>query len=255
MDNTENATPVGSDGATSSPDNAAVSTQPVESAQTTVSDGEPAGTGQATNPWDNDPRFKGKAPEDIYKAYTEAEKLNGQLSQKAQLANRLSEKYGVTPEQVLSQMEQQELQEKQAYYANNPLAPVLDEVNQLKAIVQQNEQEKALNATKSELNEFLKANPDYEAYKDKLMKLALTPTIGFDPTTGEETSFQDLANEYFGSARAQGQQDAYRKIETKQTTQATSVSQAPAKGKPTLDELRNMSYEERIAVLPHGPNS
>ena len=143
MDNTENVTPVGGEGATSSQDNATVSTQPVETA-TPVSDGQPAEAGQASTPWDNDPRFKGKTSEDIYKAYTESEKVIGQLSQKAQLANKLSEKYGVSPEQVLSQIEQQELKEKQEYYANNPLAPVLEEVNQLKAIVQQNAQEKAM---------------------------------------------------------------------------------------------------------------
>ena len=177
------------------------------------------------------------------------------MSQKAQLANKLSEKYGVSPEQVLSQIEQQELKEKQEYYANNPLAPVLDEVNQLKAIVQQNAQEKAMDATKAELNDFLKTNPGFEAHKDKLMKLAITPGIGFDPKTGDEVPFADLANEYFGAARAQGQQDAYRKIETKQMTQATSVSQAPSKGKPTLEELRSMTYAERLAVLPHGPNT
>lgn len=254
MDNTENVTPVGGEGATSSQDNATVSTQPVETA-TPVSDGQPAEAGQASTPWDNDPRFKGKSPEDIYKAYTESEKVIGQLSQKAQLANKLSEKYGVSPEQVLSQIEQQELQEKQAYYANNPLAPVLDEVNQLKAIIQQNEQEKAQNAVKADLDKFLKASPGFEAHKDKLLKLATTPGIGFDPKTGDEVPFEDLANEYFGAARAQGQQDAYRKIETKQMTQATSVSQAPSKGKPTLEELRSMTYAERIAVLPHGPNT
>lgn len=254
MDNTENVTPVGGEGATSSQENETVSTQPVETA-TPVSDGQPAEAGQAPTPWDNDPRFKGKAPEDIYKAYTESEKVIGQLSQKAQLANKLSEKYGVSPEQVLSQIEQQELKEKQEYYANNPLAPVLDEVNQLKAIVQQNAQEKAMNDTKAELNDFLKTNPGFEAHKDKLMKLAITPGIGFDPKTGDEVPFADLANEYFGAARAQGQQDAYRKIETKQTTQATSVSQAPPKGKPTLEELRSMTYAERLAVLPHGPNT
>lgn len=254
MDNTENVTPVGGEGATSSQDNATVSTQPVETA-TPVSDGQPAEAGQASLPWDNDPRFKGKAPEDIYKAYTEIEKLNGQLSQKAQLANRISEEYGATPEQVLSQIEQQKLAEKQAYYRENPLAPVLDEVSQLRAIVQQQEREKAEAATTAEIDKFLKENPGYEAHKDKINKLAWIPGIGYDPKTGEDKPIADIALEYFGAARAQGQQDAYRKIETKQVTQATSVSQAPPKGKPTLEELRNMSYAERIAVLPHGPNS
>ena len=56
MDNTENVTPVGGEGATSSQENATVSTQPVETA-TPVSDGQPAEAGQAPTPWYNDPRF------------------------------------------------------------------------------------------------------------------------------------------------------------------------------------------------------
>ena len=254
MDNIENATPVGGEGATSSQDNDAIDTQPADT-ETVVSDNETDSAGNASTPWDNDPRFKGKQPEDIFRAYKEIEKINGQLSQKAQLANRLTERYGVTPDQVLAQIEQQETSDKREYYANNPLAPVLEEVNNLKSIVQRQEQEKALDATKAELETFLKASPHYEAHREKLMKLALTPYIGYDPDTGEETSFEDLAGEYFGTARAQGQRDAYRKIETKQNSQATGVSQAPPKGKPTLEELRSMTYEERIAVLPHGPNS
>ena len=204
MDNTENVTPVGGEGATSSQDNATVSTQPVETA-TPVSDGQPAEAGQAPTPWDNDPRFKGKTSEDIYKAYTESEKVIGQLSQKAQLANKLSEKYGVSPEQVLSQIEQQELKEKQEYYANNPLAPVLDEVNQLKAIVQQNAQEKAMAmAQYTEENigmfvpRFLASHCDLpvdaiEIIQERMCEEATRVFLALIPT--ESSAFQDLCSE------------------------------------------------------------
>jgi len=257
MDNIENTgTPVGSDGATSSPDNASpVDTQTVAT-EPAVSDGgqEPA-AGQATNPWDTDPRFKGKSPEEVFKSYTELEGKLGSLGQKAAVADLIQEQYGVTPEQLRVQIEQQKIAEQRQRYAENPLAPVLDEVQQLRAWKEQQEQEKALAATKSEVDSFIKANPGYEAHKDKLLKLTLTPGIGFDPTTGQETDISEIASEYFGAARAQGQQDAYKKIETKVSTQATGGSKAPARGKPTPEELRSMSYEERLAVLPHGPNS
>lgn len=251
MDNsTQTEAPVGSDGATSSPDNASSGTQPTETTQP-VSDGAVETGGQVSQPWDSDPKFKGKSPEDVYKAYKEAEKLTGQLSQKAHIANLIEQKYGVSPETLQEQIEAQEQAEREALYRANPLAPVLDEVNQLKAIVQKQEGEKALAQTKAELDSFLKDNPAYEAHKDKIFKLATTPGIGFDPNTGEEVSFEDIAKEYFGAARAQGQQDAYRKIETKEMTQATGVSRQAPKGKLTLDDLRKMTVAEQEAVLPH----
>lgn len=250
MDNINNETPVGSDGATSSPDTASVDTQPVESPDT-VSDGDGVEAGQATSPWDNDPKFKGKGPEDIYKAYKEAEKLTGHLSQKAQVANLIEEKYGLSPEQLKAQIEQMEARDRQARYANNPLAPLADEVAELKATIARQEQEKAHNAVKSELETFVKSNQAFEPFKDKILKLALTPGIGYDPDTGEEVPFDTLAQEYFGDARAQGQRDAYKKIETKEMTQATGVSRGAPKSKLTLDDLRKMTVAEQEAVLPH----
>lgn len=251
MDNLEtNTSPSGEAGATASQGQlGANETQPVETAQP-VSDGATMETGNASNPWDNDPKFKGKTPDDIYKAYKEAEKLTGQLSHKAQIANLIEEKYGVTPEQLKAQIDQMDYQQKQAYYAQNPLAPVLDEVQSLKTIVQQQEQEKALNATKAELDSFLKDNPAYEVHKDKIMKLALTDGIGFNSKTGEEVPFADIAREYFGEARAQGQQDAYRKIETKVNTQPTGVSSVQ-KRQLGSEDMKNMSVAELEAILPH----
>jgi hypothetical protein len=253
MDNIENTSPSGEADVTASQGQLdATDTQPVEDSSS-VDGGTEKEAGQASNPWDNDPKFKGKAPEDIYKAYREIEKSNGQLSQKAQIANLIEEKYGVTPEQLKAQIEQQEYQRKQALYANNPLAPVLDKVQFLEQKVQQQERDKALIEVKGELDGFLKDNPAYEAHKDKLLKLVLTPGIGFDPETEEETPVADLAREYFGEARAQGQQDAYKKIETKQMTQATSVSRGATKSKLTLDEMRGMSASELASILPHSP--
>lgn len=252
MDTIENnAEPVGEAGATASPDTSAQVDTQTDAPTGTVSDGM---GGQASG---EAPLLAGKykSQEDLVKAYTELEGKLGSLGQKAAVADLIQETYGVTPDQLRSQIEQQALAEQRQRYAENPLAPVLDEVQQLRAWKEQQEQEKALAATKSEVESFIKANPGYEAHKEKLLKLTLTPGIGFDPATGQETDISEIASEYFGAARAQGQQDAYKKIETKVSTQATGGSKAPARGKPTLEELRSMSYEERLAVLPHGPNS
>ncbi len=252
MDTSEtNAEPVGEAGATASPDTSAQVTTQTDAPTESVSDGtEGQVSGEA-------PLLAGKykSQEELVKAYTELEGKLGSLGQKAAVADLIQQKFNVTPEQLKAQIEQQELAEKRERYAQNPLAPVLDEVQELREWKQQQEQEKALMATQKEVDSFIKANPGYEAHKDKLMKLTLTPGIGFDPQTGQETDISEIASEYFGAARAQGQQDAYKKIETKVSTQATGASRAPARGKPTLEELRSMTYEERLAVLPHGPNS
>lgn len=191
---------------------------------------------EASNPWDNDPKFKGKSAEDIYTAYREQEKVVGQVSQKAEIANLLEEKYGITPEQLKEQIEQQEYQERQERYAGNPLAPVLDEVKQLKNIVLRQEQEKALQAEEKELDNFLKDNPDYQPFKDKILKLGLLDE-------NHNRSYEELANEWFGQSRAQGQQDAYKKIETKKLTQATKPTSAPKK-RITIEDMETMPIED-----------
>ena len=247
MDNIETEAPIGGEGATSSQDNVNVDTQPADTTNP-VSDGNEGEAGQASNPWDNDPKFRGKTSEDIYKAYREIEKSNGQLSQKAEVANLL-EARGFTPAQIKAQIEQLDYQAQQERYAQNPLAPLVDEVQQLKAYKAQQEQKEAQAAVKAEIDSYLKTNPAYEAHKAQLEKLALTPGIGFNPETGEETSINDIAAEYFGGARAQGQQDAYKKIETKQNTQATSPSQAAPKGRITLEDLAQLSSKEMEAFL------
>lgn len=191
------------------------------------------------NPWDEDPKFKGKSPEDIYKAYKESEKLTGQLSQKAQIANLIEEKYGLTPEQFKAQLEQQAEANLQQQYAENPLAPVVDKVSQLEQVVQQQQEQAALAQEEKELDNFLQENPDYKPFRNKILKLGLSAE--------QDKSYEEIANEWFGQAISQGQQTAYQKIETKEKTQATSPTNAKAT-KPSLDE---MSVEEMEKVLPH----
>lgn len=253
MDNIENnSNPLGEAGATASQGQLdANDTQPVEDTQP-ISDGEVAETGQASNPWDNDPKFKGKAPDEIYKAYKEVEKLSGQLSRKAEIANLIEEKFGVSPDQLKAQIEHQEAERKRQLYASNPLAPLADKVAEQEKFIQQMQQEKALQEQEKELDNFIKNNPEMSQHRDKLLRLALTDGIGFDSDTGEEKSYEDLAREWIGEVRAQGQQDAYKKIETKKETQATGSVSTPKKS-ITLDDMKNMSAAELRQILPHAP--
>lgn len=191
------------------------------------------------NPWDEDPKFKGKSPEDIYKAYKESEKLTGQLSQKAQIANLIEEKYGLTPEQFKAQLEQQAEANLQQQYAENPLAPVVDKVSQLEQVVQQQQEQAALAQEEKELDNFLQENPDYKPFRDKILKLGLSAET--------DKPYEEIANEWFGQAISQGQQTAYQKIETKEKTQATS----PTNAKATKPNLEEMTSEEMEKVLPH----
>lgn len=246
MDNIENTEPVGVEDVTPSTDNSATDTQPAEPVNEAS---ETAEEGIASNPWDNDPKFKGKSPEDIYKAYKESEKLSGQLSQKARVANLIEERFGVTPDQFTAQLEAQEQQRRQELYANNPLAPLMDEVSELKAYKQQQEAEKALAEVNRQLDSFVKANPAYETHRDKILKLALTPGIGYDPQTGMESSIEDLANEWVGSVRAQGQQDAAHKIETKVMNKPTGASKSEQKQKVGYEALKELPLSERLRTF------
>jgi hypothetical protein len=246
MDTIETQAPAGSDDVTSSPDTAQVDAQTVET-KATQDDGSLVETGANENLLAG----KYKSPEELVNAYKELEGKLGDLGQKAKVADLLQEKYGVTPEQLRAQIEQQEYQQQQQRYAQDPMAPLLDKVTALEQKLAVQEQEKALNTVTKELDTFVKNNPAYEAHRDKILKLALTPNIGFDPTTGKEVGLDEIAKDYFGTARAQGQQDAYKKIETKEMTQATGVSRGAPKGKLTLEDLRGMSVAEQEAVLPH----
>lgn len=243
MDTIEQDAPVGVEGATSSQDTASDDTQPVES-ENSVSDGVSEETVEAPTLLAG----KYKNQEELIKAHQELEHKLGEQGQKAELVNLLEKKTGMSQQQIKDALIQQEYQEQQQRYANNPLAPVLDKVANLEQKLLVKEQQEALTEVKSELNDYIKANPAYETHQEQILKLALTPGIGFNPETGETASMDDIATEYFGKARAQGQQDAYKKIETKQMTQSSGVKTAPKKSM-SIDELRNMPPSERIKAM------
>jgi hypothetical protein len=233
MDTIEQS-PVGAEGATSSQDTDTTSntqsSQPVEgsSETTTESRGEALLAG------------KYKSPQDLEKAYKELEGKLGDLGQKAKIADVIQERYGVTPQQLQERIEAQEAEAQRQYYANNPLAPVMDEVAQLRQVVERQENEKALIAEERELDGFLKDNPEYQPFRDKILKLGLT--------SEQDKSYQEIANEWFGQARAQGQQDAYNKIDVKRQSQQTG----PSTSKPTkggYSSLSDLPRSERIKAF------
>lgn len=244
--------PIGGEDVTSSQDTASqVDTQTSTPA---IVDGDTTGQVEGNAP---EPLLAGKykTAADLEKAYHEAEKLNGQLSQKAQVANLLEEKYGITPDQLQSQIQQLEEQQRQERYANNPIAPLEDKVQYLESTLQAIEAEKAQLALEREVDSYLKENPAYEANREQIIKLSKTPGIGYDPVTGQDLgSVDDIAREYFGAARAQGQQDAYNKIEMKENTQATGVSSV-SKKQFGIEDLAGMSASDLEKVLPHSDNT
>jgi hypothetical protein len=246
MDNIGTAEPAVIGDATLSQDNSDINTQP-EGTGDSISGGQSGNEGQASKPWDNDPKFKGKSDADIYNAYQEIEKSNGHLSQKAQFANMIEEKYGLTPEQFKAQLDETERLHQEKRYAENPLAPIYDEVQSLRQTVERQEAEKAYATEEKQLDEFLSANPEYAPFKDKIFKLGLT--------TEQDKDYADIATEWFGQSRAQGQQDAYKKIDTKIMTQATGASMNAPRGKPTPEEMDKMSAAELEAILPHADTS
>jgi len=246
MDNpTETAIPVGGEDVTSSQGEIdAVETQAADTEQT-FDGGIQDETDSINNPWDIDERFKGKAPEDIWKSYTELEKMKGNLSQKAEVANLIEEQFGLTPEEFKNAISQQQAQEQQQLMQEDPARYALQEVQNLK-------QELALRNEEASLNSFLVDNPHYAPHREKLKKLALTEGIGFD-NLGEK-SYEELATEWIGDAIASGQQDAYKKIEVKKNSQASSVTSTPKRQISEAD-MRNMSSKDLEALLPHADTS
>jgi hypothetical protein len=234
MDTIENIeSPVGSDGATSSPDtDSQVDTQPSE-VEEPVSDGESAEEVALL-------AGKYKSPEELEKGYKELESKLGERNEHSELTKMLEEQTGMSASQIRNYIAQQKEQQLMQQYKDNPTSYLANEIQQLKGQI-------ALQAEEKELDKFLETNPEYAPHKDKILKLGLN--LEKDKTYGE------IAQEYFGSARAQGQQDAYKKIETKKMTQATGVSQAPPKGKLTPEDMDKMSVAELEAILPHADTS
>jgi hypothetical protein len=209
--------------------------QPGESTETVV-DGEVEESG-ASNPWDEDDRFRGKGPEDVWKAYQEAEKVKGMLGQKAELANLLEKQTGMSVDAIKSFIAQKQQAAVQAEVQANPVGYVAQELAQLKNQI-------ALQSEEKELDKFLSSDEgkEYAPFRDKIFKLGLQ--------LEKDKPYADIAKEYFGESRAQGQQDAYRKIDRKQGTQATGASQSPPKGRLTLEDMDSMSAKELEQVLP-----
>ncbi len=189
--------------------------------------------GADTNPWEENPKFKGKTPVDIYKAYQEAEKQLGTLGKKAEIANLIEEKYGVSPEELKSRIEDMAQQSQDEYYKSNPESYLQDRLSR-------QEREIALMKEEKELESFLRANPDYEPFKDKLMRIALSAE--------RDKTYEDIAKDYFGGAIAQGQQSAYKKIDEKKQTQ-TSPTGSKEAVKPSLDDINKLPPEEAMKVL------
>lgn len=189
---------------------------------------------------------KYKSPEELEKAYTELQSKLGEVGQKSELVNLLEKQTGMNAQQIKEALAQQQQAQLMQQYQENPGGMALAEVQHLK-------QQLALQNEEKELDSFLNSEEGrpYQEFKDKIFKLGLN--------LEKDKSYADIAQEYFGQARAQGQQDAYKKIDTKVKTQATGVSQAAPKGKLTLADLDAMPLEERIktmeAIFPHADTS
>jgi hypothetical protein len=137
---------------------------------------------------------------------------------------------------LANQQQQQLLQQQQ----ENPVGYLMQKQQQL-------ESQLALQSEEKELDKFLQENPSYTPFKDKILDLGLNLYNG---NIKPEKSYADIANEYFGSARAQGQQDAYKKIDKKIMTQATGASQSAPKSRITPEDMDSMSADELRAILP-----
>lgn len=229
MDTTATTTePVGSDGATSSPDTSSSDTQTAEPTQS-VSDGQEADAGQTETLLAG----KYKSPEELENAYKELEGKLGTLGQRAKVADLIQEKYGMTPEQFQATIDAEEEARMAQAIQQNPGLAAYQEVQKL-------QQQLALKEEEGKLNSFLAENPEYVPFKDKLFNLYLN--------VEKDKELGDIANDYFGQAIAKGQQDAYKKIEVKKNTQTTGVVSTPKKG-VTLEDMKGMTAAEMRAVL------
>ena len=187
---------------------------------------------------------KYKTPEELEKAYNELQTKLGEQGQKAELVNLIEQRTGKTRQQIKAEMAQLEQARIAQAYQDNPGGMALQEVQQLKSQL-------ALQAEEKELDNFLSSDEGkcYSARRAELQEAA------FHMPSMRDKPYAEIATKLFGEARAQGQQDAYKRIEQKQNTQATGVSQAPPKGKLTVDDLKSMSTKEMESVLPWADTS
>ena len=235
MDTNETNEPVGSDGATSSPDTSTDVAQTDETSTEAISDGKvEAESGEASKLLAG----KYKSPEELEKAYTELQSKLGEVGQKAELANLLEKTTGMNAQQIKDYLAQQEYAQYQQQVQADPGLAAFQEVQTLKSQL-------ALQNEEKELDKFLNSEEGkpYQDFRDKIFNLGLN--------VHKDKPYDEIAREYFGQAIAKGQQDAYKKIDKKQMTQASSVSRGAPKQKPTLDDLKKMSSAELEAILPH----
>lgn len=235
MDTIDNQEPSGEEDITPSADTSSDNTQPVEATEESTTEVEEAGDASETLL-----AGKYKSPEELEKAYTELQSKFGEVGQKAELANILEQQTGMNAQQIRDYLRQQEQAQLEQEIQNNPAGYALREVEGLKAQL-------ALKEEQAELDSFITTNPEYAPFKDKILNLGLN--------LHKDKSYEEIANEYFGQARAQGQTDAYKRIEVKQNTQATGASQSAPKSKLTPEDMDKMSVAELEAILPHADTS
>lgn len=186
------------------------------------------------HPWDADDRFKGKTPDQMYEIVREADKYKGQLSQKAKVADMLSQQFGLTPERMEEIAQQRAYDAQQQQIQADPISAVYNELQEVKTQLVIKEED-------SKLNSFLAEQPQYADFREEIKNL------GF--TVDRDKTWAEIADKYFGRAIVKGQEAAYKQLNVKQNTQATSVSRGDINRSVTLDEMQNMSAAELEAIL------
>ncbi len=192
-------------------------------------------TAGVEHPWDADNRFKGKTPEEMFEIVREADKYKGELGQKAKVADMLSKQFGLTPERMEQIAQERAQAAHQQHIAENPVAAVYSEMQQLKTQLQVKEEE-------TKLDQFLATKPQYSEFREEIKNL------GF--SVDRDKSWDQVAEKYFGRAIVKGQENAYRQMDVKQKTQATGVSRGDIKPSVTLEDMQNMTSAELEAILP-----
>ena len=232
MDTNEIIEPVGGEDVSSSQDTSQDVAQPVESVEG-HDEAKTEEAGEATELLAG----KYKNPQELEKAYTELQTKLGEVGQKAELANLMERQTGMSHQQIKDYIANQEMQELNQQYQDNPVPYLANELQQLKGQLAMQNEEK-------ELDKFLSSEEGkaYTPFKDKILKLGLN--------LEKDKSYDEIAKEYFGESRAQGQQDAYKKIDIKQSTQATGASQSAPAGKLSPEDMDKMTASELEKVLP-----
>lgn len=208
---------------------------------TTLDGGEATEEAKATHPWEADERFKGKTPDDMFKIVQEADKYKGELSQKAKLTEALTTKFGLTPERMSQILQEREAEQKQAYYEQNPLAPLEEEVTTLKQEIAMQKEQAVIQTEDARLDKYLSTKPEFADFREDIRRLGYT--------VERDSDWGQIAEKYFGRALAKGSEAAYKKMGVKQVTQSAGVSKDMPKGKTTLDDFSSLSSAEMEVLL------